>query len=169
MISPLFGTSRPTTPPWPVNQRSPSWSKVAVFRFAFAVPAGSANTRSVRSGQPTRTIAPSPPSVIHAAWSGPWITPCGAEPVPSGINSTRAVFGSNQPSSPLRCALNQTPPSGAGATSWMPVAFAVFSGHDCIVAPPSLASTGIDGAIRPAASAASALRREIAGIGASFG
>jgi len=56
------------------------------------------------------------------------MTPCGAEPLPSAISSARPVFGSNQPRWPLRCALNQTPPSGAGATSWMPVGRGVASG-----------------------------------------
>ena len=32
--APLFVATRPTTPLWPVNQRSPSASKVAVFRLA---------------------------------------------------------------------------------------------------------------------------------------
>ena len=62
-----------------------------------------------------------PPSVSQAALSGPWITPCGDEPEPSAISSVVPLFGSNQPRWPLRCALNHTPPSGAGATSWMPV------------------------------------------------
>ena len=89
LTSPLFTATVPTTPLWPVNHRSPSSSKVAVFRFAYGVPAGSRKTRTSRSGQPTRTIAPWPPSVIHAALSGPWITPCGDEPEPSGMSSVR--------------------------------------------------------------------------------
>jgi hypothetical protein len=39
------------------------------------------------------------------------------------------LAGSNQPRWPLRCAENQTPPSGPGATSWMPVRWRVPSGQ----------------------------------------
>ena len=56
-------------------------------------------------------------SAALAWYASPWITPCGAEPVPSGTSSLRPVFGSNQPRCPLRWALNHTPPSGAGARS----------------------------------------------------
>ena len=75
-----------------------------------------------------------PPSVIQAALSGPWITPWGDEPEPRAINSVRPALGSNQPRCPLAWAVNQTPPSGAGATSWMPVRRGVPSGQDCILA-----------------------------------
>ncbi len=160
-MRPLFGARWPTNPLCPVNQRSPSRSKVALLRFAYGVPAGSANTRTARSGQPTRTIAFWPPSVSHAAWSGPSITPCGAEPLPSATSSTRALFGSNQPRWPLRCAVNQTPPSGAGATSWMPVGRRVASGQLCTLAATSArARPGVVETSAPAvANKASASRR----------
>jgi hypothetical protein len=45
------------------------------------------------------------------------ITPCGADPAPSLIARTSPLAGSSQPSSPLPCAVYQTPPSAAGATS----------------------------------------------------
>src|SRR6185369_7692251 len=66
----------------------------------------------------TLTIALSPPSVIHAAPSGPMITPCGADPSPSGMRSTCPVSGLRRPSTPARWPVYQTVPSGAGATSW---------------------------------------------------
>src|SRR2546428_4289857 len=65
-------------------------------------------------------MACSPPSVIHGAQSGPTITPCGADPVPSSIAFVVPVLGSSQPSSPESCAVYQTPPSRAGATSCGP-------------------------------------------------
>ena len=65
-------------------------------------------------------MAFSPPSVIHGAPSGPTMTPCGAEPGPSGISRTSPLSGFSQPSSPLACAVYQTPPSAAGATSCGP-------------------------------------------------
>src|SRR3989442_15277050 len=68
----------------------------------------------------TRTIALRPPSVIHGAPSGPTITPCGADPAPSFTMRVAPVFGSRYPSSPVRCAVYQTPPSAAGATSCGP-------------------------------------------------
>jgi hypothetical protein len=43
----------------------------------------------------------------------------------------RPVDGSNQPRWPLAWAENQTPPSGAGATSWMPVRREVASFQPC--------------------------------------
>src|SRR5687767_2283800 len=58
-----------------------------------------------------------PPSVTQAAPSGPTMTPCGAEPWPSGISLTSPLRGSSQPSLPAPCAVYQTPPSDAGATS----------------------------------------------------
>src|SRR6185369_9306384 len=82
-----------------------------------------------------------PPSVIHAALSGPWITPCGPDPEPRAISSARPAFGSNQPRWPLACAVNQTPPSGAGARSWMPVRRGVPSGQDCSL--PDWARAGV--------------------------
>src|SRR4029079_14289536 len=74
---PVCTATLPTTPLWPVNQRSPSPSKAQVLRLAYGEAYGSANLRTSRSGQPTRTIACWPPSVSHAALSGPWITPWG--------------------------------------------------------------------------------------------
>src|SRR3989442_13872585 len=65
----------------------------------------------------TRTIAFRPPSVIHGAPSGPTITPCGRDFSPSLIRWICPVAGSSRPSSPIRCAVYQTPPSGTGATS----------------------------------------------------
>src|SRR5688572_21582231 len=59
-----------------------------------------------------------PPSVIQGAPSGPTMTPCGAEPSPSGISLTSPVSGSSRPNLPMCCAVYQTDPSGAGATSW---------------------------------------------------
>src|SRR3954447_4569190 len=61
-----------------------------------------------------------PPSVSQAAPSGPWMTPCGAEPLPSGTCRTAPVAGSMTPSAPEPCAEYQILPSGAGATSWGP-------------------------------------------------
>src|SRR5688500_2515139 len=46
------------------------------------------------------------------------MTPCGAEPSPRATCRVRPVSGSSQPSSPDPCAVYQTPPSRAGATSW---------------------------------------------------
>ena len=66
----------------------------------------------------TRTIAFRPPSVIQGAPSGPTITPCGADPSPSGTSSVRPVSGSRRPNRPVACAVYQTVPSLAGATSW---------------------------------------------------
>ena len=68
----------------PVNQRMPWRSKVAVFRLASGDDAGSGKRRTRRVFGSTRTIAFSPPSVIHGAPSGPTMTPCGAEPVSEG-------------------------------------------------------------------------------------
>ena len=56
----------------------------------------------------------------QAAPSGPWMTPCGAEPSPSETCRTAPVAGSTMPSAPAPCAAYQTLPSGAGATSWGP-------------------------------------------------
>src|SRR5919201_911778 len=104
-------------PLWPVNQRTPRASNVAVFRFAKLLRLGSGKRRMRRVRGSTRTIALRPPSVIHGAPSGPTITPCGADPAPSGVRRIRPVAGSSHPSSPDACAVNQTPPSRAGATS----------------------------------------------------
>src|SRR5688572_9747945 len=80
--------------------------------------AGSFHTVSFSVLGSKRTIAFKPLSVIHAALSGPWTTPCGAEPSPSGTCRILPVFGSRMPSAPCRCAVYQMVPSGAGATSW---------------------------------------------------
>src|SRR6185436_4650963 len=104
----------------PVNQRTPFRSKVAVLRFAAARSGGSGNRWTSLVTGSTRTIAFSPPSVIHGAPSGPTMTPCGREPAPSEIVSTSAVAGSSHPSVPLPWPVNQTPPSTAGATSCGP-------------------------------------------------
>src|SRR6185437_13843921 len=60
-----------------------------------------------------------PPSVTQGAPSGPTITPCGAEPAPSAICSTRPLATSSRPSAPCPCAVYQTGPPGfgSGATS----------------------------------------------------
>ena len=42
-----------------------------------------------------------------------------AEPEPSAVSRDLPVFGFSQPSWPECCAVYQTPPSPAGATSWM--------------------------------------------------
>src|SRR5215213_2577127 len=96
----------------------PSGAKAAVFRLTFLVPAGSGNRVTSLVDWSTRTMALSPPSVTHAAPSGPTMTPCGAEPEPSLTEVTAPVAGSRRPSSPMACAVYQTDPSGAGATSW---------------------------------------------------
>src|SRR6185312_893441 len=95
----------------------PLRSKVAVFKFALSNSVGSGKTLTACVIGSTRTIAFSPPSVTHAARSGPTITPCGAESPPSDICTVFFVFGSSSPSAPCDCAVYQTPPSGAGATS----------------------------------------------------
>src|SRR5215510_13466249 len=104
-------------PLWPVNQRIPRRSNVAVFRFAQPLDSGSGKRSTSSVAGSTRTMAFSPPSVTHAAPSGPTITPCGAEPSPSGTCVVLPVAGSSRPSSPVNCAVYQTEPSGAGATS----------------------------------------------------
>src|SRR5690242_8296131 len=48
------------------------------------------------------------------------MTPCGAEPGPSGICRVSPVLGSSWPNAPARCAVYQIVPSGAGATSCGP-------------------------------------------------
>src|SRR5918998_2939652 len=58
-----------------------------------------------------------PLSVIQGAPSGPTITPCGAEPLPSSTWKVLPVAGSRLPSSPDAWAVYHTVPSGAGATS----------------------------------------------------
>ena len=67
LTAPVLSATLPTTPLWPVNQRSPSPSKAQVFRFAYGVSGGSAKIRCSRLGQATRTIAFWPLSVIQAA------------------------------------------------------------------------------------------------------
>ena len=160
VTTPLFTASLPTRPLCPVNHRSPSASKVAVFRLAWGVPSGSAKARTSRSGHPTRTMAPRPPSVIHAALSGPGMTPCGAAPAPSATSSVRPVRGSNQPRWPLLCAVNHTPPSNAGATSWTPVRCRVPSGQDCSTGDCAAPGSGTDAASTVAPIAPIAWRRE---------
>jgi hypothetical protein len=56
--------------------------------------------------------------VIQAAPSGPVITPCGADPGPSGTSRTLPLRGSRWPRVPLPWPVYQTPPSTAGETSW---------------------------------------------------
>ena len=67
-------------------------------------------------------MALSPPSVTQAAPSGPTMTPCGAEPSPSGISVVFPVCGIEP--AELACSLRRVPtvPSLAGATScgWEP-------------------------------------------------
>ena len=101
----------------PVNQRIPRLSNVAVLRFALPIEGGSRKPRKAVVPGSTRTIALSPPSVTHAAPSGPTMTPCGADPSPSGISVVPPVAGSSRPSLPVAWAVYQTVPSGAGATS----------------------------------------------------
>jgi hypothetical protein len=117
--APLAGSRLPYTPFCPVNQSMPSPSNAAVLRLAFGTLTGYTVTWSLAS---IRTSAFSPPSVTHAAPSGPVITPCGADPAPSGISRTSPLAGSSQPRRPVACAVYQTPPSAAGATScgWLP-------------------------------------------------
>src|SRR5690606_4607031 len=95
----------------------PSPSKAAVLRLTLGSSAGNGWTMTSSVSGLTVTIAFNPPSVIHGQPSGPTITPCGAEPAPSGIVRTSPVDGSRYPSSPVRCPVYQTPPSAAGATS----------------------------------------------------
>src|SRR2546422_9239410 len=118
--SPVRGSSRPYEPAWPVNQRIPSRSNAAVLRLTAANVGGSGRRLPSFVFGSTRTIAFWPPSVIHGAPSGPTMTPCGAEPGPSLIALVCPVLGSSQPSSPESCAVYQTPPSAAGATSCGP-------------------------------------------------
>ena len=59
----------------------------------------------------TRTIALSPPSVIHGSPSGPTITPCGRDVSPSSVSLTVPVAGSRWPSFPACWPVYQTPPS----------------------------------------------------------
>src|SRR4051794_12507097 len=96
-------------------------------------------------------MAFSPPSVTQAAPSGPRITPCGAEPLPSGIWRTAPVAGSSLPSVPLRCPVYQTVPSGAGATSCGPEP--AGTAYSCIVGCAAGAAVGLalGPAVRPAA------------------
>ena len=84
-----------------MNQSTPRLPNVAVLRFAYPAVAGNGKRRTFRVLGSTRTIALRPPSVIHGAPSGPTMTPCGAEPAPSGVSLERPVFGFSQPSSPV--------------------------------------------------------------------
>src|SRR5215211_1307347 len=104
-------------PDWPVNHNVPRWSNTAVLRLVDGWSAGSGNRRTSRVDGFTRTIAFRPPSVIQGAPSGPTITPWGAEPSPSSTSSTRPFSGSRCPSLPAFCAVYQTVPSDATATS----------------------------------------------------
>src|SRR5690606_32459334 len=99
--------------------RMPSSSKVAVLRLTFGPGSGKTVISPVSTS--TRTIAFSPPSVIQGLPSGPTMTPCGADPAPSGISRTSPDSGSSQPSVPLRWPVYHTPPSAAGATSCGPL------------------------------------------------
>ena len=92
-IAPVAGSSRPKIPVWPVNQRMPSVSKTAVFRLAPGRSRGSGKVVTSSVSASTRTIAFRPPSVIQALPSGPVMTPCGADPAPSGIVRTLAGRG----------------------------------------------------------------------------
>src|SRR5204863_1476069 len=91
-----------------------------VLRFAFGRSAGSGKRLTSCVTGSTRTIALRPPSVTPGAPSGPTITPCGAEPAPSLYAFVTPNLGSSHPSSPDSCAVYQTPPSRAGATSCGP-------------------------------------------------
>src|SRR5947207_14357873 len=117
-------------PRCPVNQRvRPSLSNTAVLRFALGRSAGSGNRlTSVVTGS-TRTIALRPPSVTHGAPSGPTMTPCGADLAPSLTALVTPNLGSSHPSSPESCAVYQTPPSRAGATSCGP--WPLVTGYSC--------------------------------------
>src|SRR5262249_49640486 len=133
------------TPACPVNQSTPLPSKVAVLRLALRP--GSGNTFTLSSAGSTRTIAFLPPSVTQAAPSRPTITPCGAGPRPSRTTGDSPLPGSRRPRFPLCWAVNQTLPSGAGATSCGPeprgTAYSCSRGAlDCVL--PAAAST--DGA-----------------------
>ena len=88
-----------------------------MFRLTAGRSAGRGNRRTALVAGSTRTMAFNPPSVIHTAPSGPTITPCGADASPSGISSVWPVLGSRRPSRPVACAVYQTVPSLAGATS----------------------------------------------------
>src|SRR2546430_3071600 len=101
----------------PVNQRMPPRSNVAVLRFAPGRSLGNGKTVISSVNGSTRTMALSPPSVIQGAPSGPTMTPWGAEPLPRATSSTRPVAGSRRPSLPVDCAVYQTLPSVATATS----------------------------------------------------
>src|SRR5688572_9897000 len=119
---PARGSSRPYTPRCPVNHSTPRLSNEAVLRLAAAYPSGSGKTRTSSVAGSTRTIALSPPSVIHGAPSGPTMTPCGADPGPRSTSLTSPVAGSRWPSVPTFWPVYQMPPSVAGATScgWLP-------------------------------------------------
>ena len=72
-----------------------------------------------------------PPSVNHAEPSRSRITPCGAEPRPSGISSTLPVFGSSRPALPLAWPENHTGPSGAGSAQTSCAVMRGGSGYSC--------------------------------------
>src|SRR5918994_7282353 len=161
-------------PDCPVNHSVPLRSKTAVLRFVDGRSAGSGNLRTSDVDGSTRTMALSPPSVIHGAPSGPMITPWGAEPSPSSTSSTRPLRGSSRPSLPVRCAVYQTLPSAATATScgcvpagtsysWSGAAGAVVAGALDVVAdfPEEVSSPPPDehATTNPNASAAAASTR----------
>ena len=106
------GRAARRSPVWPVNQSVP----VAVEGGGVQVGAGRSPAAGRRRPPPcrgsTRTMAFRPPSVIHGAPSGPTITPCGAEPAPSGISRSRRVAGSSQPS--VAVALGRVPDAAVG-------------------------------------------------------
>ncbi len=65
-----------------MNHKTPVLSNVAVFRLAYTLSGGKEKILISFIEGFTRTIAFSPPSVIHGAPSGPTITPWGADPLP---------------------------------------------------------------------------------------
>jgi len=85
----------------PVNQMRPLPSKAAVLRLAYDVlPEGSGHVLIALLAGSTRTMAFWPPSVNHGAPSGPTMTPCGAEFVPSAMRSTAPLVGFSFPAMP---------------------------------------------------------------------
>src|ERR1700730_18817498 len=99
----------------PVNHSTPWRSKLAVFRWALRRSLGSGKSFTARVAGSTRATAFCPPSVTHAAPSGPTITPWGAAPDPRAIISDLPVLGSSRPSLPADCAVNQTTPAAVMA------------------------------------------------------
>ena len=61
------------------------------------------------------------------------MTPCGAEPSPSGVCARPARRGSSQPSLPVACAVYQTPPSaGRDVVRVRPGRHRVLAEHDAL-------------------------------------